>query len=286
MEEFTLDPSYEFDPYDLWKQVDGVSDDFTLLDLVRIVYAAEADHPGFAASFGMPCLDAFYEEVIRDRDPDDDSKITHLELYWTFDYDVERIKKVRRWNRNRPKGKRRRSATRETPGRGDMRNLMCFRGIGKHWDDPHIDCDRATCKHHNAYGVILTPLNNLAHLPIRVDTTCRIHRPWKETYRHPIRRAAARLGRLGAPVVRWWDARGDNPIMTIGIHPTLHTLISSVFLELTFSGPHPADRNAQLEDLKKSCEDAKEASERGELISMDDMLDELDERLDEDGSEV
>lgn len=278
MEEFTLNPSYEMDLSDLWRQVDGVSDDFTLLDLVRIVRAAETDHPGLAAVFGMSCIDAFYEEIARERDPDDDSKVTHLELYWTFDYDVERIPKARKWNRDRPKGKRRISDTRETPDRGDMQNLMCFHGVGEHWDDPHIDCDRATCEHHNVYGISLTPLNNLAHLPIRVDTRCRIRRPWRGVRNHPIRRAAARLGRIGAPFLRWWDRRTESPIMTIGIQPTLHTLISSVFWELTFSGPHPDDRDAQLEDLKKSCEDARGASERGELTSLDDMLDELDER--------
>lgn len=281
MEDFTLNPSYELDLFDLWKQVDEVSDDFTLLDLVRIVRAAETDHAGLASAFGMPCIDAFYEEATRERDPDDDSKVTHLELYWTFEYDVEGIPKARRWNRNRPKGKRRRCDTRETPDRGDMRNLMCFHGVGEHWDDPHIDCDRATCKHHNAYGISFTSLNNLAHLPIRMDARCRIHGPWEATYRHPIRRAAARLGRLGAPVLRWWDKRAESPIMTIGIRPTLHTFISSVFWELTFSGPHPDDRDAKSEEIRKSCEDAKGASERGELIGMDDMLDELDAMRDD-----
>lgn len=262
MEEFTLNSSYELDPFDLWKQVDGVSDDFTLLDLVRIVRAAEVDHPALAAAFGIQCLDAFYEEVTRNRDPDDDSKVTHLELYWAFDYDVERIPEVRRWNRNRPKGEKRKPDTRETPDRGDMRNLMCFHGIGEHWDNPNMSCDRSTCKDHNAYGISLTPLNNLAHLPIRMDIHCRIHKPWRT------------------------PSRGsESPVMTIGIRPTLHTLISSVFWELTFHGSHPDNRNAQLEDLRKSCEDARGASERGELRSFDDLLDELDERFDSEDDE-
>jgi len=277
MKDFTLNPLYEMNLFDLWKQVDGVSDDFTLLDLVRIVRAAEAEHPGLAAAFGMPCIDAFYEEATRERDSDDDSKVTHLELYWTFDYDIERIPKARKWNRNRPKGKKRISDTRETPDKGDMRNLMCFHGVGGHWD--YVDCDRDTCEYHNAYGISLTPLNNLAHLPIQVDTRCRIRKPWREVRNHLIRRVASRLGRFGAPIVQWWDRRAESPIMTISIRPTLYTLISSVFWELTFFGPHLDDRDAQFEDLKKSCEDAKGASERGELIDMDDILDELDDRF-------
>ncbi len=285
MDDFKLNTSYELDPHDLWKQVGEVSDDFTLLDLVRIVRAAESAHPGLAAAFGMPCIDAFYEEITRDRAPDDDSKITHLELYWTFEYDVERIPKARKWNKNRPKGKKRISDTRETPDRGDMRNLMCFHGVGEHWDDPHTGCDRATCKHHNVYGISFTPLNNLAHLPIQVDTRCRIYKPWRVARHHVIRRAAARLGRIGAPITQWWDRRAESPIMTIGIQPTLHTLISSVFWELTFSGPHPDDRNSQLEDLKRSCEDAKGASERGEMIPFDDVLDDLDKMWDEEDDE-
>lgn len=283
MDKFTLNPSYELDLCDLWRQVDEVSADFTLLDLVRIVRAAETEHPNLAAAFGMPCIDAFYEEVTRDRDPDDDDDLTHLELYWTFDYDVEDIPGARQRNRKRRKGRRRVLDIRDVPDRGEMRNLMCFHGIGKHWDDPHVGCDD-TCKHHNAYAIWLTSINNLAHLPIRVDAHCRIYRPWDATFRHPIRRAAAKLGRLGAPVLRWWNARADNPIMTIEIRPTLHAFISSVFWELTFSGPHPDDREAQSEKLDKVCEEAKEASEKGELIGMDDMLDEFD-TMDEENDE-
>ena len=280
MDEFILSPSYKLDQYDLWKQVDEVADDFTLLDLVRIVRAAETDHPGLAASFGMPCIDAFYEEITRERDPDDDDNITYLELYWTFEYDVEDIPRARRWNRSRPKGKRRISDIREIPDRGDMRNLMCFHGVGKHWDDHNIECDDPNCQHHDLYGIWTTSLNNLAHLPIRVDTHCRVYRPSLAMLCHPIRHVAIRLGRIGAPVLRWWNARMENPIMTIGIRPTLHTFISSVFWELTFSGSHPDDRKAKSGELDKACEDAKLASEKGELIDMDDMLDELDAKRD------
>jgi len=274
MEDFILSPSYEMNLSDLWKQVDGVSDDFTLLDLVRIVRTAESAHPGLASAFGMPNIDAFYEESIRERDQDDDSVVTHLELYWTFDYGVERVLKASRWNKSRPKGKKRIPNVRETPGRGDMQNLMCFHGIGRHWDDPHIGCDQATCEHHNAYGISFTPLNNLAHLPIRLDICCRIYKPWR--IRHS-GRAERWLSRIAAPITRWLDKKADCPIMTIDIRPTLHAFISSVFWELTFSGSHPDDRDANSEEMKKLCEDAKLELERGELRSFDELLDEMDE---------
>lgn len=278
MEELILSPSYKLDPCDLWKQVDEVAEDFTLLDLVRIVRAAETDHPGLAAVFGMPCIDAFYEEVTRERDPDDDDNVTYLELYWTFEHDVEDIPEARRWNRRRPKGRMRMPDIRETPERGEMRNLMCFHGIGKHWDDLNMGCDDPGCQHHNAYGIWTMSLNNLAHLPIRADIRCRVYRPSLAMLRHPIRRAAIRLGRLGAPILRWWNARAESPILTIEIRPTLHAFISSVFWELTFGGYHPDERDAKTEEINKACEEAEGASERGELTSLDDMLDGLDER--------
>jgi hypothetical protein len=65
--------------------------------------------------------------------------------------------------------------------------------------------------------------------------------------------------------------------MTIEMRPTLHTFISSVFWELTFAGPHPSDREAQSKELEEASKAAKLASERGELISMDDMLDSIDD---------
>lgn len=262
MDDLELTPSYELDLRDLPRLVGGVSDDFTLLDLVRIARAAEAAHPGLAAAFCMPCIDAFYEEATRDRTPGDDDCLTHLELYWSFDYDCEDIPEARRRNRRRPKGRERETDIRETPRRGGVCSIMCFHGVGR---DPN-----------DTYAIWLTPLNDLARLPVRVNALCAIHRPSLAAIRHPVRRAVRRLGRIGDPLLRWWDARRGRPIMTIEMRPTLHTLISSVFWELTFAGPHPSDREAQSKHLEEASEEAKLASERGELIPMDDMLDEFD----------
>jgi hypothetical protein len=263
MDDLELSPSYELDLRDLPRLVCGVSDDFTLLDLVRIVNAAEAAHPGLAAAFSMPHIDAFYEEATRGRASGDDDCLTHLELYWGFDYDCEDIPEARRRNRRRPKGARRETDIRETPKCGTVYSLMCLHGVGR---DPG-----------DTYAIWLTPLNDLAHLPVRVNALCAIHKPPLASIRHPIRRAARRLGRVGDPLLRWWDRRAGKPIMTIEMRPTLHTLISSVLWELTFAGPLPSDREAQSKHLEEACEEAKLASKRGELIPMDDMLDEFDD---------
>jgi hypothetical protein len=262
MGDVELNPSYELSLRDLPRLVSGVSDDFTLLDLLRIVRAADAAQPRLAHAFCMPCIDACYDEATRGRTPGDDDCLSHLELYWSFDYDVEDIPEARRRNRRRPKGRGRETDIRETPERGGVCSLMCFHGVGR---DPG-----------DTYAIWLTPLNDLARLPVRVNALCEIRRPSLASLRHPVRRAARRLGRVGAPLLRWWDRRAGEPIMTIEMRPTLHTLISSVFWELTFAGPHPSDREAQSKKLDEASAAAKLASERGELIPMDDMLDDID----------
>jgi len=282
MDTFALTPEYTLDLSDLTRTVDSVSADFTLLDLVRMVFEAERRWPGIAAAFDMGKIDAFYAEVTSERDADDDDNLHYLELYWSFDYDAEVIPRARRWNRRRPKGKPRIPDVRDTPGRGTMPNLMSFHGIGRHWEDKNIPCDdRENCGHHRQYGISLTSLNNLAHLPIRMDTAAKVYRPALRELRHPIRRLFRRLGRIGRPLLARWDRRLETPVMTIEVRPTLHTFLSSVLWELTFGGRHPDDRDARLEELRKSCEEAREESERGRLIPLDDVLDQLDGMFDD-----
>jgi len=75
MENLTLTPDYELDLSDLTRPVESVSPDFTLLDLVRIVFEAERRWPGIAAAFDMENIDAFYAEASGDRDADDDGDV-------------------------------------------------------------------------------------------------------------------------------------------------------------------------------------------------------------------
>ena len=282
MDAFTLTPEYTLDLSDLTRIVDSVAADFTLLDLVRIVFEAERRIPGIAAAFGMEKIDAFYAEATGERDEGDEDNLHHLELNWSFDHDAEEIPRARRWNRRRPKGRRRIPDVRETPDRGGMPNLMSLHAIGAHWTDSNIECDDPeSCLHHRQYSIWVTPLNNLAHLPIRMDTAAKIYRPALRELRHPVRRLLRMLGRVGRPLLDRWHRRLGVPVMSIEIGPTLHTFVSSVLWELTFGGPHPDDREAKSEELRRSCEEARGASERGELTSHDDFLDELDRHRDE-----
>jgi len=275
MENLTLTPDYELDLSDLTRPVESVSPDFTLLDLVRIVFEAERRWPGIAAAFDMENIDAFYAEASGDRDADDDGDVHYLELYWSFDRDAETIKGARRRNRRRRKGTPRVPDVRESATRGEMPNIMSFHGVGKHWDDENICDDPENCQHHNLYGVWLTPLNNLAHLPIRMDTEAKVYPPF-ETW-SLVRKAARRLGRS---LHRQWERKLSTPELTIDIKPTLHTFLSSVLWEMTFAGPHPDDRQAKSEELERSSEEVKEGKVK--TIGLDELLDRLDDEIDAD----
>ena len=84
----------DFLPTDLQWNVLEVDEDFTLYDLLRLVYHANHMVPGIFATMGMSEFHAFWDQINLDRDQDDINDITYLELYWHPNYDTRKTKQT------------------------------------------------------------------------------------------------------------------------------------------------------------------------------------------------
>lgn len=242
MSSVELTPKYELCPSDLQWPVESVSEDFTLLDLFQIIHLAQQDCPQLPEMLGMAYFDAFYEEATREPKPDDG--LHYLELYWHIDYDTIKTKE---------KGGKR-AIYQDCAIRGDLPNLMGFHGIGEHQCAFEGSCPNG-CPEDDGYAIEMTPVNELVHLPIRMNPEVGMYEPWIKD--------ADPLSRTG---------------FTLTIHPTLYTFITSIFWELTFLG-HPSNRDEQMEEIQQSMDDIK--SGKVKLIPFDDLLDNLDDDEDD-----
>ncbi|KKN98852.1 hypothetical protein LCGC14_0140930 [marine sediment metagenome] len=243
----TKDYYKDFMPSDLQWEVSKVADDFTLYDLFFLVYRMELIVPGIARTFGMPEFEAFWDQIQLDRDPDDIDDVEYLQLYWSLDYDTLTVK------RTTPK-KLSKACKRlgfpddkdywDDPKVATMRNLMSFHGIGPHCHvaefdsdnliDSHVCEDDDRCIKDSGYGIEFSPLNNLAHLPIRVSPQIEFFPPYVEPDRD--------FKRTG---------------FTLTIEPTLYCFITSIFWELTFCGFTPNDVADKRDDLMSRVDEAK-----------------------------
>jgi len=237
----------EFMPSDLQWNVSEVADDFTLYDLFFLVYRMELSVPGIAATFGMPEFQAFWDQINLDREQDDKDDVEYLELYWSPGYDVRTVK------RDTPKTQSDFCVQLGMPDDEDywddpkvahLPNLMSFHGIGPlcHLeyddsdilDDSHVCDDDDRCVKDSGYGVEFSPLNNLAHLSIRVSPKASFYPPFVETGRD--------FHRTG---------------FELTIEPTLWCLITSVFWELTFCGFTPDEVSNKRGDIMDRVDEAK-----------------------------
>ena len=165
MSSVELTPEYELCPSDLQWPVESVSEDFTLFDLFRLIHHAQQDCPQLPDMLGMAYFDAFYEEATREPKPSDG--LHYLELYWHIDYDAIQTKK---------KGGKR-AIYQDSPIRGDMPNLMGFHGIGEHQCAFEGSCPNG-CPETDRYAIEMTPVNELVHLPIRMNPEVGMYEPW------------------------------------------------------------------------------------------------------------
>jgi len=200
MDPINLLKDYELCPFDLQKTVGKV--DITLNDLFEVVYRAELEFPGIADSLGMPNFMQFYEEIkspsskIRD-------DLHYLGLYWNINYGAKKSKYGKPVN---------------DLGNAEIFPQMEFHGVGGHYKDRMLKCD-LDCKHHNNYTIELTPLNEIAHLSIKINPTIKYER------------------------------------MSLVVYPSLYQVINSIFYELTFCGYNPIERDGYLEELVKIKEE-------------------------------
>lgn len=244
----------DFLPTDLQWEILEIDDDFTMYDLFRLVYHANFMIPNLSAIMGMPKFDTFWSQIQQDKSDDFQDGISHLELYWSPTYDIREEKRT-----GKPTDQQITNCSTlkddgnnhwDDPKTCEMSNLMEFHGIGPgcpsrliEWHECGSDCPKDT-----GYGIEFTPINDLAHLPIRVLPVVEFFPPYVES-----------------------DRDFSRSEFKLTINPTLWCLITSIFWELTFIGFDPdeiAESRDQLiddiEEIKDHLEEDQDLEEYNE----------------------
>jgi len=261
--EIKLSPSFELESlHQLHLPVTEVSEDFTLYDLFCIINDMEQTYPGLAAIFGMPCFDKFWDQICLDREDDDKDDIEYLELHWSVSYDVRVVpmtpEEKAEWQKhhNYPNcALNGENHYWENPKRGELSTLMGFHGIGdyseediKQWpDQANYKC---------GYAIEFTPVNNLKHLPVKVNNEVSFYQPFVEK--------GTELCRTGFILEKY---------------PTLWTVITSVFWELTFCGFTPEEVAVKSDELSNICRDAKAAMNKLDQLDQEEVDNMTDDEL-------
>lgn len=235
----TKDYYKDFLPTDLQWSITKVDDDFTLYDLFRLVHHANLMIPNISATMGMLQFEKFWNQIQLDRDPDDGDDVEYLELYWGPSYDIRVTPKT---------GKSTDQCAISFLTKKDenywenhkiceLPNLMAFHGVGQGCPVKDLDFHECgdDCPTETGYGIEFTPVNSLAHLPIRVSPKVEFFPPYVESDRE--------LHRTG---------------FELTIDPTLWCFITSVFWELTFVGSNPDEIADKSDDLSERIKDIKE----------------------------
>ncbi|GAF76310.1 unnamed protein product [marine sediment metagenome] len=240
-----------FLPTDLQWSVTKVDNDFTLYDLFCLVYQIEVIIPGICATFGMSKFGAFWDQINRPRDPDDIDDVAYLELYWSPEYDSRTTEKTGKPTDQKPiKGLDDGGKNYwDNPKICEMPNLMRFHGIGPGCPSKdYHECDK-NCPTETPYGVEFSPINNLAHLPIRVSPKVEFYPPFVESDRD-------------------FKRTGFN----LTIQPTLWCFITSIFWELTFAGTTPHAVANHYQEISNRMDEAKTHMKQINKKDMEEMV--------------
>jgi len=229
----------DFLPTDLQWEVSEVDDDFTLYDLFLLVNKAQEMIPGIFATMGMLQFKAFWEQIQLDRDTDDDNDVNYLELYWSPSYETRVTDKTGK-HTDQSKSCLPIDQSKnywEAPQIASMPNLMGFHGVGTGCPSADLDFHECgdDCPDTTGYAIEFTPLNNLAHISIRVTPSVEFHPPYVES-----------------------DREFHKTGFELTIQPTLWCVITSIFWELTFAGSNPDDVSEHREHIMGQMDEAKE----------------------------
>lgn len=201
--------------------VSGVADDFTLLDLFALVERAETLVPGVSSVLGVKEFASFMKQIREPVNADKHTQnIEYLQLYWSTDYDTRITTKTDK-DTDQKGGHNDRLGNRnywDDPNNGEISNLMAFDGVGPGCPSasfPGHECSNS-CPKEIGYAIEFTPVNYLAHLPIRLKTNVLFYPPFVEK-----------------------DRVFTPSDFCLEIKPTLWCFITSVFWELTFAGTFP-----------------------------------------------
>ncbi len=235
----TKDYYKDFLPTDLQWPVTKIDDDFTLYDLFVLINHAETMIPGITSSFGMSQFDKFFDEIQKDIDIDYTTDISYLELCWSIYYDVRLTNKT-----GKPTDQKNINMLPDNnknywddPKGGEISNLMNFHGVGPGCSFNNLDMHECgdDCQKTTGYAIELTPVNNLANLPIRVLPIVEFYPPYIES-----------------------DRKFHRTGFKLKIDPTLWCCITSVLWELTFFGSTPENVADKYKEINDSLDDIKD----------------------------
>lgn len=226
----------DFSPTDLQWTVAKVANDFTLYDLFRLVCQIQIMIPNICATFGMSQFSKFWEQINLPREPNDVDDIEYLELYWSPDYDTQLTKKTGKSTDQKNINCLNDNEMNywDDPKICEMPNLMSFHGIGLGCPSVNFHECNDKCPRTTPYGIEFSPVNNLAHLPIRVSPKIDFFPPYVESDRD--------FHRTG---------------FQLTIKPTLWCFITSILWELTFAGLTPHEIANHAKKLTNSVIEAK-----------------------------
>jgi hypothetical protein len=194
--------------------------------------------PNIAATFGMSNFDAFWKQINLPRDLDDKNDIEYLKLYWYPQFETRITIKTGKPTDQSGGGILGKADKNywDDPKVCELYGLMDFGGTGpgcslenEEWHKCNDDCPKTT-----EYGVEFTPLNNLAHLPIRIAPKVKFFPPFVESDRD--------FHRTG---------------FELTITPTLWCFITSILWELTFAGQEPNEIADKMEEIIERVDEAK-----------------------------
>ena len=143
------------------------------------------------------------------------------------------------------------------PEKDDEIDFLEIQRCGEYWDwgdiDLYIDFRGINIKEDMGYAIEFTPLNELKHLPLRLNKDFSISEvkiPSKV-----VMFFVRLLKKIGIPLGKW-----DNPFDHIYVRGqtnfTVNELISSVLYEISFVGT-PMDRDVEWSNIKEDVKDIK-----------------------------
>ncbi len=212
----TLTKDYRICPFDFQKDVLKIADDFTLFDLFKMVYEAEKEYPWITMTFGMFHFEAFWEQILEQRDVDDDDVLEFLQLSWSPSY--ESIKELK--DPSVEGNEFYKYNFYDDLSSGQMQNLMTFDGYGIYEGKLQ------------AHAIEFASVNNLKHLPITMNNTVK--------FRKPYRKEKEEISDTG---------------FSLKIDPTLWCFIASVFWELTFVSQDPVEIREKMKEIRDSTDE-------------------------------
>jgi hypothetical protein len=181
------------------------------------IFSLVSDEPEIWRMILNENVPPFIQEVskdiaVKEENKDKDETIDYLELYWDAEIEIFEGKKT-------------------------FRIWLDFHGIG------HVNSENnpwgMKMGEDMPFGIGFTPVNELSHLPIRLNAAVSVHTMDLDNHKH------------------------NDPLIELGDKDfTLLDVLKGIFWELTWYGQTPEDRDEKKEEVQKACDEAKEMMDK------------------------